>query len=241
MEFDPLLKSFKPLRQPRIILGSFPTWTLTTPDITKGETEELKLKQRKENGDFPFFYGSSRNLFWSWYKEHAAIEIDVKNVGSIRKALKANNIGLTNIISSAKRKGVSSFDYDLTNRMYNYSFLAKPKGDIKILCTSKAVLNEMLLKKGFFAANKHLELVYDKDKESAFQEEFINRIGGAGPIKKPIYRCLVLKKGYRIKCLAIPSPGSPFRGLAYFGHKKGTPTKAFLKSYLREAFGWFLD
>ena len=240
MEKDPLLRGFKPLSNPRIILGSFPTWTLTTPDKSKGETSYQKRRQREQNGDFPFFYGSARNLFWEWFQKYVDSTLDPKDIVSIKAALEQHDIGITNLIRAAVRKGRSSFDYDLSQRTYNYMFFKKPENNIKILCTSKTVLNEMLLKKGFFDIYQRLGLHYNTA-EISTQQSLLYSIGANTVLRQPIYRCLKTKQGHSIECLAIPSPGSPFRGLAYFGQKKGQPTKEFLEAYLRMAFNWFIS
>ena len=67
MEYDKLLINQKPIVFSKIILGSFPTWALTSPDKDKGETSYQKNKKLKENGDVPYFYGQKATLFWSWY------------------------------------------------------------------------------------------------------------------------------------------------------------------------------
>ena len=90
----------------------------------------------------------------------------------------------------------------------------------------KTVLNEMLLKKGFFDTYQRLGLHYNTA-EISTQRSLLDSIGANTVLRQPIYRCLKTKQGNSIECLAIPSPGVPFRGLAYFGQNKDQPTKEF--------------
>lgn len=240
MEYHPRVTSEdRALKESKIILGSFPTWTLTAPDLSKGETVEEKEFYRTKNRDVLFFYGSSVNKFWVWYKDFIDSSISKEDIKGIQKSLKKNKIGLTDTILSCDRKDRSSFDNDLTNRLYNHSFFKYPSefSNVKILCTSKGVLNEMLLNKGFYS--KHLKLSANIDKSNKFQKKIISKINGdIKKVKKPIYQYLNYEKGGNIECLAIPSPGSPYRGLHAFG-LNNSDSDQYLQDYLKEAFLWF--
>lgn len=124
------------------ILGSFPTWALTPPDLLKNETKEEKELHRNKNNDINFFYGSSANRFWLWYKEFVDCNIAKTDIKNIKKSLKTNKIGITDVIFQCNRKNKSSYDSDLSERLYNHTFFKYPsKGKvIKVLCTSKGVI-----------------------------------------------------------------------------------------------------
>jgi hypothetical protein len=241
MEYDLLTKETPvPLTQKRIVVGSFPTWALTTPDLTKNETEEQKEEARIKNGDIPFYYGTSVNQFWPWLEKYSDLSLDPNDVNSIKKALAKRELGITNVIVGAKRKGVSNFDYDLYSREYRRDFYTLPtEGEtLKLLCTSKEVLHGMLFTPGY--VNGHEELSFNDIESQLFEQKLISRINASKPPSKPISRVLSTNSGGRIECLAIPSPGSPFRTLRYYGYNNRFSTKGFLNRYLEHAFEWFL-
>ena len=79
MEFHPRInRSTRIIEKSRIILGSFPTWSLTDPDPEKNETKAQKELERIKNNDFDFFYGSSINRFWRWYQDFVDNQIAEK-------------------------------------------------------------------------------------------------------------------------------------------------------------------
>lgn len=218
----------------KIILGSFPVWSLSE----KTRFDELSGTSARD--EFFYFFGSSRNLFWSWYQNYLDSKIELLDEVSITTSLSENKIGVTDVILSCKRRGKSSLDKDLYERVYNYSFIKLPKdGEVlKILCTSKGLLNEMLLSKDFFYRFKNLGI--DHNKSSLFQNCYLQKIGGnVSAIKKPIFIELKIENTTGvIQCLAIPSPGSPFRKLTEFGLDQRSSIN-YLDNYLKEAFTWF--
>ncbi len=239
METDPLSIDRLVLDK-KIILGSFPTWSITTPDPEKAESEKDKRYVRKTNGDLKFYYGSSKNVFWSWYSVFVDNSVQPADLNAIKHSLERNGIGITNIIVRASRKDRSSFDYDLTNREYNYGFFKYPKPDetLKILCTSKTVMNEMLLKSAFWKLYPELEV--DPSLSAALQAEIYNGLHHKHEaITQSV--CVVLKgqSGERIECASIPSPGSPYRGLSFFGKTKTMGSNEFLRQFLGNVFSWF--
>ncbi len=240
METDSLSLN-KKLSQKRIILGSFPTWTLTTADKSKGESGEGKLIERRKNGDLQFYYGSSKNVFWNWYSAFVDNSVQPSDLIAIKRSLEKNEIGITNIITSAKRKGKSSFDYDLSDRTYNFNFFKYPgiNENLRILCTSKAVLNEMLLTNGFF--EEHPSINKEAEGTAMLKNIILSGIDYTNEkINQPICQQLKLNSGGTIECVSIPSPGSPFRGLQYFGKPKEIDSKLFLRDYLRNVFTWLI-
>ncbi len=240
MEYHPRINvTDKKLNEQRIILGSFPTWALTLPDVDKGENVEEKELERIKNKDINYFYGSSINQFWNWYKEFLDHKISKENISSIDASLKSNKIGITDVIFSCERNNRSGLDKHLTNRTYNQSFFRYPaKGEtIKILCTSKGVMNEMLLNKNFFALHPLLSIDYALSDN--YQAELIKKINGnLNSVRNPFYKIMTCESGGTIECMAIPSPGSPYRRLMDFGIKDQSP-QIYLSNYLKEAFSWF--
>lgn len=242
MEYHPRLnRENLKIHEHRIILGSFPIWSLvqSTNNLRKGNDLEKNMKIKK--GEFPFFYGSSTNQFWIWYKQFVDEKIVLLDVESIKNSLNKNNIGITDIILRCKRKGISALDKDLSKREYNFDFLLYPKvGEItKILCTSKGVMNEMLLCKRFFKLHENIKIDYPKSIE--VQKKIIQKLGGfEDQLRKPIYVELKVNNGGSIQCLSIPSPGSPFRRLIDFGINEADINR-YLSEYLQYAFTWLKD
>jgi len=233
MEYHPRISLLSPsIREPRIILGSFPTWALSSIDSEKQRVLFSK-------GDFPYFYGSSINQFWNWYSRYVDSNLITKDINSIVESLERNSIGITDMILSCNRRGRSSLDKHLTNRKYNHDFFTYPKqGEVlKILCTSKGVMNEMLLTKNFL--KKHPRIKVDNEASDILQNHFLREINcNTESIRNPIYRLLEVEAGGIIECMATPSPGSPYRRLIDFGGLDVEP-EAFLANYLKLVFDWF--
>lgn len=227
------------IEQNKIILGSFPVWSLTQTQNTEGFEINSKYLLNKKKGEFPFFYGSSTNRFWAWYKQYVDSDIILMDLKSIKNSLIKNKIGITDVILSCKRKNKSALDKDLSQRVYNHDFIKYPKyGEtLKILCTSKGVMNEMLLSKGFF--KRHPQIKINDLTSRLFQNAFMEEIGGDITfLQKSIFIELEVDGGGIIQCLATPSPGSPFRKLVHFGHTYND-ADSYLNKYLFETFKWF--
>jgi hypothetical protein len=222
----------------KIILGSFPVWSLTAG---KNPAEiALKEQERDRNKDFHFFYGSSNNLFWTWYQRHFDTRIIINDPESIQSSLTKNGVGITDMILSCERKDKSALDKHLTKRVYNHEFLTIPsKGTTtKILCTSKGVLNEMFLHKKIYL--KYPNLSINAQESEKKQVKFLKQVKGSFQfIKKPFFRSLEFPSSGTIECLALPSPGSPYRRLIDFGAKKEYDRQEYLSKYLEAAFSWF--
>jgi len=227
------------LQEKKIILGSFPVWSLTISDNNCKTIELEKQAERVKRGDIEFFYGSSSNKFWEWYKLFLDEKVLINDVKSINTSLVSNQFGITDLIISCNRKGKSALDKHLYDRTYNYEFFRYPLENeiVKILCTSKGLMNDMLLKKSFFKI--HTNLSFDLKSSHDFQSMFLSKIPSSNrSIKKPFFVRLMCSSGGHIECLAIPSPGSPFRRLVDFGldNQKG---EDFLHNFLDLAFQWF--
>lgn len=239
MEYHPRLdiKNLKILEK-RIILGSFPTWQLSGNKATSN-TDSLFKNDPSEIDAIPFFFGSVQNKFWQWYAFNLDTDLNCRNAANIKKSLQQRNIGITDVILSCSRKNKSALDKHLTQRVYNHDFLTYPeRGEkVKILCTSKGVMNEMLLSSKFYLF--HTEIERDFNLSLQYEKEFIQEIGGDhNRIINPIVSILNIRHAGTIECLAIPSPGSPYRKLSNFGHESGNKD-SYLHLYLKSAFEWF--
>ncbi|WP_299123009.1 hypothetical protein [uncultured Winogradskyella sp.] len=240
MEFNPHISKSKPvLKESRIILGSFPTWSLSYSELN--QTNESKEIIRTKNNDLQFFFGSSINLFWDWYSTYIDNKVSSKDINSIQKSLKSKEIGITDLIISCERKGVSSLDKHLTKRTYNHDFFQHPKkGEcLKILCTSKGLMNEMLLNNKFFKI--HPELKINQKNSFELQKRIIRKTNGnSNNVKNPFCKSIETEFGGIIECISIPSPGSPYRKLVDFGFDSENSNK-FLDNYLNVVFDWFIS
>lgn len=241
MEFHPRLDINNLLvEEKKIILGSFPVWSQTL-SIPVTLIEEIEKKNERINKrEMEFFFGSSKNNFWKWYKSFVDAEVQIDSIEDIKKSLAANEIGITDLIIQCKRKGKSALDKHLTNKKYNYKFFEYPKKDetIKILCTSKGLMNNMLLTKSFFRLHPSLKI--DESLSKVLQEKLFSEIpdGAYDLIQNPFFYKISCDKGGTLECFAIPSPGSPYRKLTDFGFK-GEDNNRFLNEFLSVAFNWF--
>ncbi|WP_316795215.1 hypothetical protein [Pedobacter agri] len=240
MEIHPRIKNpHEKIKLPRIILGSFPTWHLSSPDLDKKETFLEKETLRIANKDMSYFFGSSKNKFWDWYGFYVDGSIDKKNEFSLISSLKKNEIGITDVILGCIRTGKSALDQHLRSRIYNHDFFAYPKSGqkLKILCTSKGVMNEMLLNRLFF--DKHPSLKMNIRASLAGQERIKKAMNFRTLPIKSFFCSIEVFDGGTIECFAIPSPGSPFRKLKEFGLTEEN-NAIFLNEYLKNVFIWFL-
>jgi hypothetical protein len=227
------------IKESKIILGSFPTWSLSDTVNISGDILLEKLELRKKSGEIPFFFGSAKNQFWHWYKIFNDPHLDISVVDNIVSSLNYNQIGITDVILSCKRRDKSALDKHLTKREYNQKFFNYPKKGktVKVLCTSKGILNEMLLNKKFFIY--HDTLSVNLTLSNLNQRSFITNIkGDIALIKKPFYSFIEVENGGIIECLAIPSPGSPYRKLIDFGLNT-LDVDGYLNSFVKQAFDWF--
>lgn len=239
MEYHPRVNALDfPFKSTKIILGSFPTWSLAN---SVNEDNHARRLHMIKNSEIEYFYGSVKNKFWFWYSRYVDFNV-VINPQSLSESLNKHKIAITDMIISCKRKNKSSLDKHLTNRVYNYSFLETPttQNRIKIICTSKAVLNEMLLSRGLF--EQHTTLAIDEEASITQECNFLEQISGVRSFVNPILQVLrCSNSGSSISCLALPSPGSPFRKLNEFGKpKRNDSNQQYLDNYLKTAFAWFM-
>lgn len=240
MEIHPRINISDPLlQQSKIIVGSFPTWSLSNSE--NNEIRKEKEIVRIKNNDLPFFFGSSINRFWDWYRKYLDNKVIKNDISSIQNSLKTNSIGITDLIVSCDRKDKSSLDKHLTKRTYNHIFFEYPKKGqtLKILCTSKGVMNEMLLNKKFFKVHPELQINFKKSID--FQSSIIEKINGnSNYIKNPFCILIETEFGGIIECVSIPSPGSPYRRLIDFG-LNSKDSNQFLDNYLKVVFDWLIE
>lgn len=238
MEINPrLINNLEPLNEKRIILGSFPPWHLTPSKNDKEKREKVEIIEHNRDGNF--YFGTSHNLFWDWYKEKMDSTIEKQNISTIKKSLKNKSIGITDLIIKCERVGRSALDKNLKKREYHHVFFITPKkGEVlKILCTSKGLMNEMLLNKQFFKTYKSAKINFSKSQK--FQSKLVSQLSGnLDLISSPIFLQVDFENGGEVHCLSIPSPGSPFRKLSQFGFESNNRNE-YLNNYLELSFKWF--
>ena len=229
-ETHPFLELGKVPNATKLILGSFPVYSITLPD------SEDKQRIRKSDGTVPFFYGSRHSSFWGLYHLYIddGLQIPIKSELAIQ-SLKNNNISISDIISSCERNGKSALDQDLTKRVYNIEMINEflNSGVTKILCTSKGVM-EMFHER---VVKKSKTIIYQESESKKWQTQIISNLtGDESQIKKLICK-IYLFKGKTIRLISIPSPGSPQRQLKQFGFK-GNDWRTYADKYFEFSFKW---
>ena len=209
-ETHPFLALGKITNANKLILGSFPVFSITLP-----ESEE-KLRIRKSEGTVQFFYGSCYSSFWGLYHLNIdnQLRIPITTEDAI-KSLSQNKIAISDMIYKCIRNGRSALDSDLTKREYNVELITEylNNGITKVLCTSKGVM-EMFHDQ---IAKKSKEFVFQEFESNEWQAEIMSKLNGnVKQIKKLICRQYGYK-GKTIRLISIPSPGSPQRQLKQFG------------------------
>jgi G:T/U-mismatch repair DNA glycosylase len=214
----------------RLILGSFPVYSITLPDNVE------KQKIRKSDGTVQFFYGSCRSSFWGLYHLYidSGLHIPITPKDALLSLVK-NQIAMSDMTIECEREGKSALDKDLKKRTYNIEMINQflDSGVMKILCTSKGVM-EMFHEK---VANKSKEFIYQESESSKWQAEIIIKLNGnAKQIKKLICRQYIYK-GKTVRLISIPSPGSPQRQLKQFGFL-GDHWREYADKYFEFTFKW---
>jgi len=214
----------------RLILGSFPVYSITIPDNVE------KQKIRKSDGSIQFFYGSCKSGFWSLYHLYidSGLHIPITPEGAVTSLFK-NQIAISDMIIECEREGTSALDSDLLNRVYNIKMMHDylNSGVTKILCTSKGVL-EMFHNQ---VVKKTNSIIYQESDSRKWQSQIISELkGNETQIKNHICK-QYLFKGKTIRLLSIPSPGSPQRQLKQFGYA-GSNWSEYANKYFEFAFQW---
>ncbi len=229
-ETHPFLELGKVPNATKLILGSFPVYSITLPD------SEDKQRIRKSDGTVPFFYGSCRSSFWGLYHLYidSRLQVPVKPELAIQ-SLKNHSISISDIISECKRNGISALDSDLSKRVYNIEMMNEflNSGVTKILCTSKGVM-EMFHD---HVVKKSKTLIYQESESLKWQSQIISKLkGDDSQIKKLICK-QYLFKGKTVRLISIPSPGSPQRQLKQFGFA-GYDWREYADKYFEFSFKW---
>jgi G:T/U-mismatch repair DNA glycosylase len=230
-EQHPFLGNGESIQSNKMIVGTFPVFSLTLP-ITNRKTQ-LQL----QNGDITFFYGSIANHFWSWYLQFIDNTVVVNNVASILTSLTSKRIAISDVIRKCSRINVSSKDNDLRVIEWNMNLSNKIDKDIfKIICTSKGAMNwlvgNILIPSGFT-----IDINESKQLHNQIIGAIPNSNNNVNPVAKVLYR-----KGKKLNLVSLPSPGSPYRRLDCFGRNNNYQTaEIFLQQYIGITFDWFLN
>lgn len=229
-ETHPFLKLGKIPNASRLILGSFPVYSISLPE------NEEKQKIRRSDGTVQFFYGSCKSSFWELYHLYIDrdLQIPIKPELAI-ESLKKNVISISDIISECERNGKSALDKDLKKRTYNIEMMNEylNSGVTKILCTSKGVM-EMFHDQ---VVKKSKTIIYQESESRKWQSQIILELkGDESQIKKLICK-QYLFKGKTIRLISIPSPGSPQRQLKQFGFQ-GDDWREYADKYFEFTFNW---
>ena len=229
-ETHPFLKQGKIPNAKRLILGSFPVYSITLQDNVE------KQKIRKSDGTVQFFYGSCRSSFWGLYHLYidSGLHIPITPKDALSSLVK-NQIAMSDIIMECERNGKSALDKDLKKRIYNIEMMYEylDSGVTKILCTSKGVMEMFHDQIG----KKSKKLIFQEIESLKWQKEIISNLNGdLSLIKKLICRQYLLN-GKTIRLLSIPSPGSPQRQIKQFGFL-GDDWRDYADKYFEFTFNW---
>ena len=234
LEQHPFIQIGEAIPAKRMIVGTFPIYSLTNPRTPR--KNQLQLQR----GDISFFYGSQANTFWSWYQQFVDPTVNIQNVQSILASLQTNKIAISDVIKECSRIDESFEDNKLRRKIWNRSLANIITGSIdKIICTSKAgsgamgwLRDKVLIPAGF---------VVNQVATDQLHHRILNAIPGSNT--QVITIALVLKRARKeVSIVALPSPGSPERRLVDFGYVDGVhTTTTYLQSYLGQAFNWFLQ
>ena len=215
----------------KAILGSF-----SVAHLTK-YSDGTKYHSEKEFG-LDFFYGSSRNRFWQWYKRYLDGSIETNNRESIITSLVLNKIAITDLISSCERKGYSALDSSLTKISWNHEGIEQliDNNVTTFLCTSKWVMQNLQLH-----ILKRLGYSQNKTESKQKQNEIFPFLKNSTSSLKPLAEVFSGKE-QRITMLALPTPGGgTFRKLDAFGYTPtlNITTRQFVDFYIAAAFDYF--
>jgi hypothetical protein len=232
LEFHPYLKVGESIPGSRMIIGTFPIYSVTKPWST------VKSNFVLERNDMLFFYGSRANMFWHWYKNFIDNTVNPRNNRSIHASLIRNKISISDVATRCCRIGYSFKDQDLKRKMWNQLLGAIIENRIsRIICTSKSdsgamgwLRDKILLQNGFRL---------DSTASTALHNSILQPINGSNLSVKKI-GIVLTKSAKRVSIVALPSPGSPERRLGNFGYVPSIhSTSIFLNDYLQNVFQWF--
>ncbi len=233
IESHPYLHTCEAIAASRMIVGTFPIYSLTNPRTPRKE----QLQQ--ERNDISFFYGSRSNYFWSWYKKYIDALVDVQNPQSIIDSLRMKKISISDVVKSCSRVDESFEDNKLRNKIWNDSLATVIEQSVdKVICTSKSasgamgwLVEKILIPSGF---------TVNQNESAQLHLHILNTIAQSNKQVKPVAKVLTKDKR-TVKIIALPSPGSPQRRLSNFGYVKDVhSTTDYLNQYLLETFNWFM-
>ncbi|MBZ5857570.1 uracil-DNA glycosylase family protein [Flavihumibacter profundi] len=231
LELHPFLDSGESITGHRMIVGTFPVYSITLPETNH------KQALVKSRGDMPFFYGSRSNNWWDWYKEYIDSGVETRMAESLLSSLKRNGIAISDVISSCKRIDESFMDNRLRDITWNTNLSKRiERGIERILCTGKSDQGAMgWLRKRILMPNG-FSFEYDRSKE--LHNQILQEIPGSNRNINLIANVLV-KNGKSVEIIALPSPGSPERRVNDFGRVEHLTTE-YLRKYLSVSFNWFM-
>ncbi len=87
----------------------------------------------------------------------------------------------------------------------------------------------------------HSKITIDIKESQRLEAEILSTVAADSKlIRTPITRILRVEDGGVIECVAIPSPGSPYRNLIDFGYN-GNNSHLFIEEYLASTFNWLMS
>ncbi len=232
VELHPFLKIGESITASRMIVGTFPVYSITRP------RNSLKAQVSRDNGNLQFFYGSSANQFWSWYQRFIDNTVNRKCNKSILASLKNHGIAISDVIVKCERKESSFRDSDLRAKDWNMRLANVIENQIdKILCTSKSQCGAMGWLRDRILIPSGFQLC--PGESSQMHKQILESIQHSNHHVKPIAQTLI-KNNKMITIISLPSPGSPYRRLVDFGYNAQMHhSETYLDNYLRQVFQWF--
>jgi hypothetical protein len=232
-EFHRFLCTGEKISGRKAILGSFSVAHLTRYH------DGGRYYVEKESG-LDFFYGSSRNQFWEWYKRYLDSEISTREKESILNSLNNNKIAITDIISSCERKEYSALDSSLARITWNLPGVTQLINDQveTFLCTSKWVMQKLELH-----ILKRIGYYLNETESNKIQKEIFPFLKDAAFSLKPLVG-VYNRDNSQIVIVALPTPGGgTFRKLDAFGYDPSSKltTKQFVHLYLESSFKYFIS
>jgi hypothetical protein len=234
IEIHPFLHIGEAIPALRIIVGTFPIYSLTNPRTQR------KNSLQQDRNDISFFYGSRSNCFWNWYQQYIDADVNIQNPESIITSLTNKGIAISDVIQECLRITESFEDNKLQQKQWNMQLSKVIESSIdKIVCTSKSdsgamgwLRDKILIPSGF-----RVNQLASAD----LHHEILNNIPDSNHNIKLI--AVVLQKAdRRVEIVSLPSPGSPQRRLVDFGYVKNIHTTPnYLDDYLTKTFKWFIQ
>ena len=129
----------------KLIVGSFPPNKMVFAEgVEIKYLDGVNKINKRHNKRFDFFYGSKNNGFWELFITSLNLVIDPDDIMGLKKWLKLNKWGVTDIILTTTRKKDSPSDTDLVPKVWNTDIIEKTIKNNKIQSiyfTSKWVRN----------------------------------------------------------------------------------------------------